>query len=64
MSIENMSDEIMYRVTWVIDLTASDAKQAAELVRDIQHDPPSIADYFMVKSADGTEIDLDDGEQS
>lgn len=54
-----MSIESMCRVTWVIDLTASGAKQAAELVRDLQCDQPSIANYFTVKNTDGTEIDND-----
>lgn len=47
-----------YRVTWVIDLDASDPEEAARLALEIQRDPESIATHFLVQDANGVVRDV------
>ena len=53
-----------YRVVWTIDLDATSPEVAAEMARDIQRDPASIATVFEVfeecdnDRANGVRVDL------
>lgn len=42
-----------YKVIWEIDIDASSTKKAAELAREIQLDPDSIATFFLVEDGNG-----------
>lgn len=48
-----MSDYKPYVVTWTIELEATSPEAAAELARDIQLDPDSIATVFEVREDSG-----------
>ena len=53
---------MQYRVVWEIDLDAESFVDAAFQALEIQHDPASIATYFIVIDENGMrqEIDLGD----
>ena len=42
-----------YRVVWEIDIEAESFKEAAEIAREIQRDPESLATYFTITAEDG-----------
>ena len=53
-------DEPLYRVVYVIDINATDARQAAERADEIMRDPSSMPAVLEVLASNGhrTEIDL------
>ena len=54
----------MYKVTWEIEVDAKDVVHAAEVAREIQLDPDSMATFFTVeKDGDIAGIDLADVER-
>lgn len=49
-----------FKVTWIIDINANTAREAAEAALAIQRDVFSDATYFTVENVDeGTEQDVD-----
>lgn len=48
-----------YRVTWEVDVSAENARDAAEQALAMVSDPGSIAHVFTVTAADGTAEDID-----
>lgn len=53
---------MMYRVTWVIDIEAENALDAACYARDIQLDPNNTATVFDVSNSSGEVAAIDLGE--
>jgi hypothetical protein len=49
----------MRRVSWAIDVTADNAKEAAEKALAIQRDPDSLATVFDVQGRDGKTVRVD-----
>ena len=48
-----------YKVVWEIDIEAESFKDAAELAREIQRDPESLASHFTIIAEDGKSEEID-----
>ena len=46
-------------VTWVIELDAESAEEAARKALEVQRDAESVATHFRVRDAEGNEIEID-----
>lgn len=53
-----VADEVEYRVTWTIEVSAASAEDAARQAREIQLDPASTATVFHVAPAEAVTVDL------